>query len=294
MITEQLQPKPQPASNEETDGGWAFGPGIPFVVESCRAMDRPEGSAKTGGLFVLLCLTGEADILIDRQAFHLAPNSQVVLLPGTLVEAEGVTDDFRMLRVGCNQEIFGEITSSFEPEFFRYIKELPCVTLPDEESGFLRQMVHLTAAAARDGGNAYRRQMVSNYIQNMLYHFYGRTRMKFRQTEVKWTDRKEELFKDFLVLLHDHCTTCRDVAWYADRMNISPRYLSSIVAKASGETAKDIIARHVVAEIKVRLKTTRMNVQEISQEMNFINPSFFCRYFKKHAGMSPLRYRNEV
>lgn len=274
--------------------GWTFPSGEAFVVETRRAMDRPEGSAKTGGLFVLLCLSGQGDILINRQRFHLGERSQVVLLPGTLVEADRVTDNFRMLRAGCDAQTFEAITSSFEPEFFRFIKESPCVTLPEEEDVLLREMVRLAGVALRDVGNAYRRQMLSNYIQNMLYHFYGRTRMKFQQTEVKWTDRKEELFKDFIALLHDHCTCCRDVAWYADRMNISPRYLSSIVAKASGETAKDIIARHVVAEIKVRLKTTRMNVQEISQEMNFINPSFFCRYFKKHTGMSPLQYRNEA
>ena len=273
---------------------WTFSPDLPFVVETRTAADRPDGASKTQGLFVLLCLGGKADILVDGRRYHLEKNSQMVLLPSVTVESECVDDDFRMLRMGCAEVVFGEITSCFEPAFFNYMRTAPCVVLPDEEAVMIRHLASLVEWAIGDTGNSYRRQMVCNYLQCVLYHFYGRTRLHFQVKTGKWVNRKEELFKDYLSLVHRYCATERDVAFYADKMNITPRYLSTIVMKASGETAKDIIARHVVAEIKVRLKRTRLNVQELSSQMNFVNPSFFCRYFKKHTGMSPLQYRNEM
>lgn len=292
---------------------WAFPTDQPFVAQTCTVMGSPESdatpnatpnanatptahheAAQAGGLFILLALQGQAHIRIDRQPYTLIPSTQAVVLPGAWIEAEQLTADFRMLRVGCATQTFEQIAAELEPEFLRFVKQTPVVQLPSDEELLLRQMMHLAHAAMLDTHNPYRPQMLANYLQNILYHFYSRTNDRFQPNPLKWNDRKEELFKDFIALLHEHCTTCRDVAWYADRMHISPRYLSSIVTRASGETAKDIIARHVVAQIKVRLKTTRLNVQEIAQEMNFINPSFFCRYFRKHAGMSPLQYRNET
>ena len=273
---------------------WTFRENLPFVVETCTAMDRTDGAAKTEGLFVLLCLEGEADIRVDSRHYRLVKNSQMVLLPAATIEAEDLSGDYKMLRIGCDNGVFNEITSSFEPAFFNYMKNAPCVVLSVEEAVMLRQMASLADMAINDAGNSYRRQMVCNYIQNILYHFYGRTRLLFQMKQGKWVNRKEELFKDFLTLVHRFCATERDVAFYADKMSITPRYLSTIVMKASGETAKDIISRHVIAEIKVRLKSTRLNVQEISSQMNFVNPSFFCRYFKKHTGMSPLQFRNEM
>ena len=267
---------------------------LPFIVETCLAEDRPAEATKTEGMFVVLCLEGEGEIRVDNRKYRLVENSQMVLMPTVTVEPEVLSSDFRMLRLGCSQEIFEEITNSFEPAFFNFMKNSPCVVLPEREVTLLKQLSALTASAIADTGNVYRRQMACNYLQNILYHFYGRTRTLFPTAESKWVSRKEELFKDFLFLVHRFCSQQRDVSFYADRLNISSRYLSTIVMKASGETAKDIIARHVIAEIKVKLKSTRMNVQELSGEMNFVNPSFFCRYFKKHTGMSPLQFRNET
>lgn len=80
--------------------------------------------------------------------------------------------------------------------------------------------------------------------------------------------------------------------FYAERLHITPRYLSSIAQKVEHVTAKSIIDRHAITEIKTALKTTNLSIQELSHKMLFPDQSFFGRYFKKHTGMSPLQYRN--
>ena len=104
--------------------------------------------------------------------------------------------------------------------------------------------------------------------------------------------RQEELFKRFIQLVHKHCTTQREVSFYANKLFITPRYLSTVIQNVTNTTAKSIIDKHVILEIKVLLKSTNLSVQEISNQLCFPDQSFFGRYFKKHTGLSPLQYRN--
>ena len=70
------------------------------------------------------------------------------------------------------------------------------------------------------------------------------------------------------------------------------KYLSAVVKRVSDKSVVDWINETVVLEAQAQLKTTRMTVQEISDYLNFPNPSFFGRFFKKHTGMTPKAFRD--
>ena len=78
----------------------------------------------------------------------------------------------------------------------------------------------------------------------------------------------------------------------ADKMGISLQHLSTTVKQATGKNILDIIAHVVLIDVKSKLKSTDMTVQEIAYSLNFPNASFFGKYFKRHVGMSPQEYRN--
>lgn len=89
-------------------------------------------------------------------------------------------------------------------------------------------------------------------------------------------NRQEEIFKRFIQLIHKHCTTQREVSFYAAELFITPRYLSTIVQNVSGNTAKSIIDRHVILEIKALLQYTSLSIQEISNRLSFPDQSFLA------------------
>lgn len=89
-------------------------------------------------------------------------------------------------------------------------------------------------------------------------------------------NRQEEIFKRFIQLIHKHCTTQREVSFYAAELFITPRYLSTIVQNVSGNTAKSIIDRHVILEIKALLQSTSLSIQEISNRLSFPDQSFLA------------------
>ena len=103
--------------------------------------------------------------------------------------------------------------------------------------------------------------------------------------------RKEEIMAKFILAVSEHFREERQVAYYAHKLFITPKHLSSVVKELSGRTAGDWIENYVVMEAKVLLKTTDRTIQEIAVYLNFANQSFFGKYFKHHTGMSPTAYR---
>ena len=264
-----------------------------FSVGTDTWLTQAGDYVKTAGVFVLFVTEGTAELEINLCLYRLRPHTQTVLLPGSLVHVLHVSPDFKLHVLGCSDTLFHEISTCLDPRFFHFLKETPCVPLDTAESVRLQHAISLLHSIHSDTANPYRRHTAANCLHNLLYSFYSRTHRHCAPREPKWVGRKEELFKLFLQLVHQYCTTQREVAFYARKMNITPRYLSTIVLAMSKESTKSIIDRHAIAEIKVMLKSTRLNIQEISNRMKFADQSFFGRYFKKHTGISPIRYRNK-
>ena len=105
--------------------------------------------------------------------------------------------------------------------------------------------------------------------------------------------RKEEILWKFLSLLREHYKESRSVAFYADKLYISPKHLSSVIKQLSNKTAHDLITYFVIMKAKQLLKTTTLSIQEISDELHFANQSFFGKFFKQNTGQSPSAYRGK-
>lgn len=84
----------------------------------------------------------------------------------------------------------------------------------------------------------------------------------------------------------------RCAQFYADQLGISLQHLSTTVKQVTGKSVLDTIAYIVIIDAKAQLKGTDMTIQEIAYSLNFPNPSFFCKFFRRHVGMSPLEFRN--
>ena len=98
-------------------------------------------------------------------------------------------------------------------------------------------------------------------------------------------------FDKFMRLLQENYMKHHTIKYYADRMNLSPKYLSLIIKKVSGRLATEWIDDCVILEAKNLIKYSSMSIQEISYALNFTNQSFFGKYFKRHTGISPKAYR---
>lgn len=95
-----------------------------------------------------------------------------------------------------------------------------------------------------------------------------------------------------MMLLERDYKISRDVSYYAEQMNISSKYLTNIVNQVTGHPPKTIIEQYVILQLKLHLKRSTQSIKVMAWEFHFADVSFFCRYFKKHTGLTPQQIRS--
>ncbi|MCH5227504.1 MAG: AraC family transcriptional regulator [Muribaculaceae bacterium] len=137
------------------------------------------------------------------------------------------------------------------------------------------------------GANAYQAMVLA--IASFFYECGTKCYLPILDPTQKSSSR---LTEKFISLVQMNFKKERFLEFYAKKLEISTKHLSRTVKETTGFTAVDWIDRFVILEAKVLLKSTTMSVQQISDELNFNNQSFFGKYFKKHTGVSPKEFRN--
>lgn len=136
----------------------------------------------------------------------------------------------------------------------------------------------------------YNRQTVSALVAAQMHHYNSLYHQHIVQLQATLS-HEQTIFNRFIYLVNQSATQHHQLTYYADRMCLSERYLGTIIRQASGVTAKGWIDRAIITRIKVELRHTDKSITDISEEMNFPTPSFFCKYFKRMTGQTPLEYR---
>ncbi|MEG1573585.1 MAG: helix-turn-helix domain-containing protein [Bacteroidales bacterium] len=255
-----------------------------FLPEMCRF-------TKLKGGVILFCFKGWADILIDLKKYRVSGNTQVILLPRTVLRVEGVSPDFDMFSFRFSADMFREVCLRMEPSFFRFLKENPCYSVPTHNMGMINGFISYSRAAYADSENRFRLKIAKNCLQNFILDVYDKCYRYFTRQQIEGRGRRDKVFNDFATLIREHCVLQREVTFYADKLCISAKYLTDICRSVTGHPAKRVIDDFVVLEIKVLLQSSELSVQEIADKLGFPDQSYLGRYFKRHEGVSPKAFR---
>ena len=129
------------------------------------------------------------------------------------------------------------------------------------------------------------RHLFSAYYYGLGYYVHNAQRQKSVLTG------QQEICEKFISLVSEHFKTRREIGFYADKLCMTNKYLSSLLKQETGMTALEWIKKYVVLYAKGCLSSTSMTVQEISDDLGFPSQSVFGKYFKRVEGLSPKAYR---
>lgn len=138
--------------------------------------------------------------------------------------------------------------------------------------------------------HACRREIVQSLFLGFCYEITAVFQQKMDRNPQPQS-RYEILFKDLMQLIVAHYKTERSVGFYAGKLCLTDKYLTRVIREVSGKTISEWIKIALIFDAKSQLKYTRKTIQEISNDLNFPNPSFFGKFFKQHTGMTPKAYR---
>ena len=173
-----------------------------------------------------------------------------------------------------------------------YMKEIYVV----EEAGWVEAMESYARTIFKTGSlPVLFREILSSFLRMMLLMICEELMQHDDMTSLNdaSTTHDKEVFNEFLQLLSQQNQKRQRVSYYADKMNISPKYLSSICKKVSGKNPMRWIKENAMQDCYSLLKDTDLSVKEISNRLGFPNPSFFGQYFREQAGVTPMEYRIE-
>ena len=173
-----------------------------------------------------------------------------------------------------------------------YMKEIYVV----EEAGWVEAMESYARTIFKTGSlPVLFREILSSFLRMMLLMICEELMQHDDMTSLNdaSTTHDKEVFNEFLQLLSQQNQKRQRVSYYADKMNISPKYLSSICKKVSGKNPMRWITENAMQDCYSLLKDTDLSVKEISNRLGFPNPSFCGQYFREQAGVTPMEYRIE-
>ena len=245
-------------------------------------------------LVIALVTSGSGRIGIDLKEYDLQKNSLIVVQPKNYIYLSQFTDDIRCLVLACSSHVVEDVLPKLTdilPLLMHHRTE-PVTLLTDKEAEGIKGFYATLREKIGGPKTPFLKQKVLCMLQAALYEMME-INMKNSDGEQTARTRKEEIMAKFILAVSENFRTERQVSFYARKLFITPKHLSSVVKEISGRTAGDWIENYVIMEAKVLLKTTDMTIQEIAVYLNFANQSFFGKYFKHHTGVSPTNYRKK-
>ena len=256
---------------------------------------------------ILICRKGKARLNVNYKDWELYEGAVITLFPNDVVELK-VDGDCKSPETENGDCKSPQTANNFQAEILKYNP-----SLLREASLQLEQTVYSSLRKDRCRQDT---PVVTNIINGMFsllkvyfdqsectcisqlvlcqlkaffigFHEYLQRNPQYRPDEVK-SYRVRELFNRFMMLLERDYKISRDVNYYAAQMNISSKYLTNIVNQVTGHTPKTIIGQYVI----LHLKRSTQSIKEMAWEFHFADVSFFCRYFKKHTGLTPQQIRS--
>ena len=265
------------------------------LIESLQDVERGD-AAKLEHFVFILCLRGHAAISIDGRSYNLYPDNVLICHPNIVLGESMSSMDFEFRGVVLSKDYLQRlplVSTDNMWDVMMFFEKAPVLSLtPDEVKDFCRYY-DLIRPRLADTHLRYREELLSALLTALLYEL-SNIISRFADFRPQPFSAGSNVFRNFLSLLSSSYPKSRSVAYYADKLCLTPKYLSTVCKEVSGETASELINRYVVKDIEFLLKQRGKSVKEICNELEFPNLSFFGRYVKKHLGLSPKLYREQV
>jgi len=243
----------------------------------------------------LLCTAGEGSFVFNEKCYHIMKNDLVVIpfphraknlaaAPDMQVEWFAAGNKYlQSLLPSNNYSIGGSIS----------LNQNPVISLDDTQANRLLEDFHRLRDRLGDRHLLFYNEMMGSLCLTMMYDIFEPHSQ--RDATDTHTDRTAFIVKQLMALLDTGISrTERNVFYYAQRLNVSPKYLSATVKRVTGHSVTSYIDQHTIPILKDYLDDERLSLTQIADHMNFKSLSYFSRYCTKHLGQSPSEYRKSL
>ena len=242
-----------------------------------------------GGIF-LLCMRGHCKLKIHLNDFSMKADSIAVIFPNQYFQVIEADRECRFAFVAFSPSLAQHPalftkTIQYAPSIF----EQPVLELIP---GMVEVFIDYFKLLVKAKHLPFLPEEQAHLACLQLIIGIGTIAQKNVPTRQPQYSRSEEIVKDLIRIIVENYKKERNIAFYAEKVHLSPQHLCTTIKKATGKTLTDIISSFVIRDAQAKLRSTDLSIQEIAYSLNFSDTSFFGKYFKRYTGMSPKQYRN--
>jgi len=255
-------------------------------------------------LILLYCEAGELQMSLNDTQYMVHPGNVVVCMPQSLVGHYMRTPDFQAKVLAVGKHFFDDVLSDcfeVEPNWWQkalFVRDNPVWTVSDYQKRLIQSYYQLITVYTEDQQTPYRQRIIRAMAQATAFEILAildevikKENTTTTTTTTTIAGQKDRILLQFMQLLNRPGNTQRDVQSYAHQLLITPKYLSAVCKEKTSRTASDWINQVIVGHIRHYLTQTNLSIKEIAYQMDFPDVSFFCKYTRKHLGLSPIDYR---
>lgn len=242
---------------------------------------------------VVIMLEGNMSLVVNKENICVTKNMLALITPGSTMSINDVSDNARYQIILTSEKC---VLESFERiGLYKDKVNLRCkyrVTECDSSD-----MLHIGEIFDDINKEISRKTISDKDLKAVILSYYDLLNINVirifnfkMEVQGKAISRQENLFREYINLLNTYSSKEREVKFYAEKLGLSPKYLSSVTIAYSGKNASQWIDEYVVAQAIQLMREKNYKVQQISDMLNFPSQSFFGRYFKRVTGIAPKRY----
>ena len=244
---------------------------------------------------IILVEEGESSATINDREYSLTKGDVMICPPGNILKKGVTSSDFHCLVFICSSYYRSDILKRTQMSLSTYLmgNDVIVLKLNQAEMEMTAGFYRLIAAHNQTPHDNIREQSILHILQSFAYIISGFFLHRgFTQIKPKGTSA-ESLFRNFCHLLKEH-TTGRSVQFFANKLNISPKYLNNICKQISGKTASTLINEETIKQAQAMLLDPDLSIKQISSKLGFVNQSHFGSFIRKHTGISPQALRKNT
>ncbi len=263
-------------------------------------MDIIEYPCRFHGYMAFFCIKGEFEVEINLKKFTIRKDSMFIYTPGNIVRVTNIDprekESVHFVVVAISEDLMSSTRFDFSKLYNESLRllESPCVVINENERGLYRKYFDLIQEVSKMR-MPNMRESVTALISSIFYlmgaMWTDRLTAAKKNGGDEMSTRSKIVLEDFLLLVRDYHTKERSLSFYADKLYLTPKYLSKLIKSVSGKSAHEWIDSFVILEAKNLLKYSDMSIKSIVYELNFPNQTTFYRFFKTKTGMTPSEYR---
>lgn len=265
-----------------------------WLLESLKDIEKVPVSSAVRMEYnsIVHCQKGEVILEIGGEKQVCVQSGQLLLLPADrLLHPVLISPDVEVIAIIISDDMLRTVLGPQIGIWNRamYMKKSYVVNVEGWTS-MLRDQVR----TIKNDNLVLKHEITMSFLRFMLLFICEQLLIKERVArggEDLSSDRDKIVFNQFLTLIDEAQQKRHRVSYYAEQLNVTPKYLSTICTRVSGKPPINWIMNAVMEQCYMMLKTTSLSVKEISNKMGFPNPSYFGQYFREEAGMTPLEFR---